>query len=321
MRRVSLQELSAHPEPFDRLVLGTPEIDHFCSSTLWTVPAHQAFHAHREPFVWQGETAAIALARATEPQGRYYYLEPLEASWLLACPLLGEDPEEVVDELGRRLEAVAPVAFLSGMVRGGALYRALHKRLSVRYRLQEGPQTVRHAASLEGGLEGFLSRRSAQFRSRLRRTRKKAERERFVLVDVDEGDPEQLYERILAVEERSWKGRREVGITTGSMCEFYRLMVARLVPGRLRLSFVQRDGQDVAYVLGGVLGKTYRGLQFSFDEEYRDFALGNVAQLHTIERLSREGVELYDLGSDIAYKRRWGEGGLVTTTVVAVTKW
>lgn len=318
---MSLQELSQQPEPFDRLALATPDIDHFCSSTLWTVPAHHAFHPQREPFVWLGEGQAIALARATEPQGRYYYLEPLEASWLLACPLLGQDCDQVVDEFARRFEAVAPVAFLSGMVRGSALYQAVHRRLGVRYRLQQGPETVRHAASLEGGLEGFLSRRSAQFRSRLRRTRKKAEREGFTVVDVDQGDPVALYARLQAVEKRSWKGKGWVGINTGTMYEFYRVMLARLLPDRLRLSFVQREGQDVAYVLGGVLGTTYRGLQFSFDEAYRDFALGNVAQLHTIERLSREEIMWYDLGSDIAYKRRWGETGLVTSTVVAVAKW
>jgi len=37
-----------------------------------------------------------------------------------------------------------------------------------------------------------------------------------------------------------------------------------------------------------------------------------------IRQLSDEGVALYDLGSDIAYKERWAEGGLTTVTLVAL---
>jgi len=35
-------------------------------------------------------------------------------------------------------------------------------------------------------------------------------------------------------------------------------------------------------------------------------------------RLGDEGVATYDLGSEMAYKLRWAEGGLVTVTLIAI---
>ncbi len=94
--------------------------------------------------------------------------------------------------------------------------------------------------------------------------------------------------------------------------------------GAVRAQVGKRDGEDVAIVVGGVIdtpgGVAYRGLQFSFDDRLRPLGLGNVAQLAQIEALSREGVALYDLGSDVDYKRRWGEGCLTTVTLVAVPR-
>ena len=48
--------------------------------------------------------------------------------------------------------------------------------------------------------------------------------------------------------------------------------------------------------------------------------LGNLAQLQQITALADEGVALYDLGSEVDYKRRWGEDCLETLTIVAIPR-
>jgi CelD/BcsL family acetyltransferase involved in cellulose biosynthesis len=67
-----------------------------------------------------------------------------------------------------------------------------------------------------------------------------------------------------------------------------------------------------------VLGDTYRGLQASFDDDYARLSLGSLMHDRQIEALAAEGVRAYDLGSEVEYKKRWGEEGLETVTVVAV---
>ena len=134
-----------------------------------------------------------------------------------------------------------------------------------------------------------------------------------------------LYERVLAVEETSWKGREGNGLAVPEMAEFYRRMLPRLArEGAVRAHVARHEGRDVAVILGAVVdtpeGETYRGLQFSFDERYRSYSLGNLAQLQQITALADEGVALYDLGSEVDYKRRWGEDCLETLTIVAIPR-
>jgi CelD/BcsL family acetyltransferase involved in cellulose biosynthesis len=95
-------------------------------------------------------------------------------------------------------------------------------------------------------------------------------------------------------------------------------MSARLMTaGKRRLTFARLEGEDVAYIFGGVFGDTYRGLQFSFDSQLTKFSLGNLCQFETIQRLAREGVARYDLGTEVRYKRRWGETVESTTALIA----
>jgi len=133
---------------------------------------------------------------------------------------------------------------------------------------------------------------------------------------VSEAEADGLYERILRVEERSWKGMEGTGILDGGMNTFYRLMLPRLARrGALRVLFARHADTDIAFVFGGLLGDTYRGLQVSFDDKYREFALGNLMQMGMIERLCDEGIKRYDLGSELEYKSRWAENVHSTTTL------
>src|SRR5262249_6513751 len=100
--------------------------------------------------------------------------------------------------------------------------------------------------------------------------------------------------------------------------DFYRHMLPRLAArGGLRLIFARQGGRDIAYIFGGVRGRVYRGLQFSFAAGWDDCALGNLCQMEQLADLARVGIELYDLGVDAEYKARWAERTVVTVTMVA----
>ncbi len=323
MEMLSFEGLAAWADGWDALVAETPDIDRFCTSSAWIVPARAAFCPSAGALIARDEGCAVALMTLPIGRGRLGAL-PLEAGWGLAGPFAGRDPYAVVGLLDR-LWAAAPepvdALFLSGLPQEGAWLRALMRQFARDKNVGVGTRCVRRVAALDGGLAGFMGRRSAKFRANLRRAARRAEREGFGYERVDGGDLAAVYGRVLDVERRSWKGRQGDGIDTGLPRAFYRLIVERLLArDALRVVFVQRDGQDVAYVLGGLFGETYRGLQVSFDDALSAFEPGNLAQRAMIEWLCEAGLERYDLGTDMPYKRRWAEEAQVTVTVAIAPK-
>lgn len=330
MLALSLADLEREADGLDALVSRTADIDTFCSSTAWALPAHRALMPPRDIFCRRGEHGWVVLAHRRHEAG-WCSLEPLEAGWLLGCPFAFDgDPRALARDFVADCARSAPldVLCLSGIVVGSRLLRDVVAALDVRYHLDiEGvPRTRRYRADLRGGVDGFLSRRSPGFRAKLRQAERKAARlgVRFEPVLVrDEGEASALHARAIALEARSWKGLEGDGLAVPAMAEFYRQMLPVLARrGAVRAQVGRHEGRDVAIILGGVIdtpdGLTYRGLHFSFDDGYRGWSLGNLAQLAQIAALSAEGVVLYDLGSEVDYKRRWGEITVETTTIVAL---
>ena len=319
---LTFEQLDAASAAFDHDVLRSDDLDRFCSASDWVLPAARTLMPPTEPWIRRGEHGWLALVRHTE--SRHTVLQPLESLWGLACPLVGGEPglaalaHEAAAILG--VEAADDVLALSGLVPQSPRFLALARALDRRRELRLGPLTRRRSASLAGGLDGFLSRRSSGFRTSLRRAHRRADERgvRIGPVAVDPTAVDALYERILRVEERSWKGIEGVGFACTDLLSFYRQMLPRLAARSALRAFVATngDGEDVGFVFGGLLGDTYRGLQFSFVDEYDDCALGNLLQTTMIGALADEGVAVYDLGTDVEYKRRWGE--ITTDTVLLV---
>jgi hypothetical protein len=319
METLTLADFDAASAEFDAAVVATPGIDHFCSSSAWVLPAARALMPPRDPWLFRCEAGFAACMH----HDAFGAVEPLELAWGLACPLVGGDPDALcaafAGECLFRRGAWRYLA-LSGVPMDGALCRAVVRHFGQSFPVRVGSPTVRHVASLEGGVDGFLSRRSRNLRKGLRQTQRAAAAAGITFESVrvtDGAAAAALYERILAVERRSWKSQEGHGIASGPMCEFYRRMIRRLaVEGRQRTIFGRHRDQDVSYILGGVLGDRYRGLQFSFDADYEAYGLGGLGQYHQIVELAAEGVSRYDLGTDMDYKRRWAESADETVMLV-----
>ena len=326
MRALTLDELDRQADAFDEVVASMPDVDHFCSSSAWILPAQAQLMPPRQPWLFQGEHGYVAMMRGQHPDG-WSYVEPLESMWGLACPLIGRDSARLAADfvaLCRERADDWEVALLSGVAPGSPLCLSLVKQLATRHELRLGPRAVRHVAEIGDGVDAFLARRSRNFRRSLQRALRDAEAAGVAFEPAQPTDASTalaVYERIVCIEARSWKGLVGVGIDSGTMHGFYRDMLPRLAThARLRVIFARREDRDIGYILGAVFLGTYRGLQFSFDDDDRELALGNLCQYRQILALCDEGVTRYDLGTDMEYKRRWSDTTHDTISLIALRR-
>ncbi len=318
MQRLSLEEFAEQSQEFDRAVARSPGIDHFCSSSDWILPAASALMPARQPWILTADGHYLPFMRG-EQEGGFRYLEPFEHMWGLACPLIGAGTERLIEGVSKFCEEPKSewaLMGLSGIAPESELCVAIVREFADRFRLGLGESISRHIVDLSSGVDAFLSRRSKAFRRSLFRTQRDARAAGISIEDASTQDPSSLYLRIQAVEQRGWKGREGVGITEGGMHDFYEQMIPRLHRrGALRVLFAKAQGRDVAYILGGLMQRDYRGLQFSFDDDYRKLGLGNLLQLEQITRLCEESMNSYDLGTPMEYKRRWADREHETITL------
>lgn len=315
---LTFSELDAAAARFDAQVARTPSVDLFCTSSAWVMPAQQAFAADAEPLIFEDDDCIVALMVVRTASGVRVAV-PLEAGWGLASPMVGPRPDRAAERLHAMVHGDSLSlggVFLSGLERGGHTWRAVIERFARTTRIGIGPRCPRRCADLQGGVDGFLSRRSAGFRANLRRAWRLAAGRGVRFERHQGGEPSALFARIRAIEVESWKGRAGEGIDEGPPRDFYLRMLHRLVvQGDLRVIFATHDGVDLAFVFGAVFAGTYRGLQVSFDRRQGQLAPGNLVQYAMIQWLCEDGVESYDLGTDMPYKERWAEPGLETHTL------
>ena len=327
LHRLSFQEFKKSKADYDRAVMQTSGIDIFCSSSAWVISAKTAFSKSRETLIYRSDAGYVVLSRKISRNNKISLL-PLEASWCLACPLVGPDLSLLYSQFGACLRSGQLAwdrLFLAGMVERSWAWQNAVAAFEPHFRLFQGPVTVRLLADLSEGEDGFLARRSAKFRENIRRICRKADQGGFGYEFVADRLPaareKVLFRRMMTIEARSWKGLAGEGVNRGAMRHFYRQILAHLSPaGGVRLLFLQVDGRDIGYIFGGVLNGVYRGFQFSFDEDFAHFSAGNLMQIEMIRRLCAEGVRWYDLGTDIPYKRNWGEQRLETTGIFVTNK-
>jgi GNAT acetyltransferase-like protein len=314
-------QIKNHLSLWKAAVQGKHDMDRFCSSPFWCVPLNDAFQSGGPLFVYRSESGGLAMFTEKRVRGGVLVM-PVDGMWLLGTPLLSSHPQQLLQSLlkywvAHRLSEGVRQVMISGLYPENPLCGS---RFWSRVKAWETGASGRMVASLEGGMDGFMSRRSKNFRSRLRRTVKAAEEDGIRVEAMPNGpEPElcrQILERVFSLEEGSWKGQSGNGIDQGGMRRFYELMVPMLASeSRLRGLFLVRDGKDLAYLFGGFFDGYFRGLQFSYLKE-ESIGLGNVCQYHMIHRLIDEGCREYDLGQAMKYKSRWAEKHIESRTFV-----
>lgn len=306
-----------HFELWSETVRGASFLDRYCSSGFWGEPQGVAFLQSNQLLCYRSEHGLAFFSQREVPGGQI--LGPPDGMWLLGTPILGPTPHRMLRDLlsyWGKAPGMRQVV-LSGLYPENPLCSPDLWRSLGGWEIETSGRVV---ASLEGGMDGFMSRRSKNFRSRLRRTLKAARaagaEPDWMPRAADRSQCEELLQRILKIESQSWKGRAGRGIDEGAMHLFYQAMIPLLAAhGLLRGLFLRHEDRDLAYLFGASFDGYFRGLQFSYVHQ-EDTGLGNVCQYLMIERLVEEGCRDYDLGQAMEYKNRWAEKHIVSRTFV-----
>ncbi|HIJ61033.1 MAG TPA: GNAT family N-acetyltransferase [Nitrospirae bacterium] len=310
---------------FNKLVFRTEQADPICCRTEWQISFHEAFSPFRSLIINNTEDSLIAFATYFFPSVGYI-LEPLENHWFFACPLLGDNPNELLISLLQKEPFLKnpPYIIISGLIRESKITRTLIRFFQKRYDISLLEPTLYRSASLEDGLDGYLSRRTAKLRKNLKSAERKAQRENIVFEFVNPKsiqEADSIYSKVTDIERRSWKGINNCGITVQPSYSFYRLLIMRMTLSKtIRILFARHGSKYIGYMFGGVAGGYYRGQQFSYDEDYSHYSIGNLLQINMINRLAQENIQRYDMGQDMEYKRIWAEIRLETNTILLKPK-
>lgn len=311
-------------------------IDPWCSRPTWSVAVHHAFATDGDPGPPVGLASPIGIAAFAQLRADdgATVLAPLDRVWGFGASIIPsatpdnpdnpDDPIELLDDTVAALLAMPnwKICVLAGTVEDSPLDTATIDAFGRHLPLYAGESRTRCQASLDGGIDGYLSRRAREHRRNIRQAERRAANAGLTFTVDDGADPTTTITRLHAVESSSWKGLEGSGIEAAEMATLYERLVRVLAAnGALRCVFAQHgNGDDAGFILGGVLGDTYRGLQISFTEDARELSVGNLLQWHEVQRMCTDGLHTYDLGMDIEYKRRWAETQLTTRAIIAIRR-
>lgn len=318
MEELTFDEFEDLWSEVETAVDATSGIDPWCSGPDWTIPVATGFAPEAERLLLTTPArdgfALLAKYYTTSGAPMYGGLEPL---WGFGCPIFGRTEER---SMAKRAAAALgarddwQLLYLPGLPTmeedGPTFHRVTLAMASAFTSIGEvriGEGITRQVADLQGGHDEWLARRTPRFRRNLRQATARAKTAGLTIVAAAD-DPD-LFTRMMEIEYQSWKGQEGSGITTIEMQTTYRVMIERLRKrGRLLAHIAQLDGRDVGYILGGVRGRRYRGLQISYVDDTSRLSVGNVLQLHQLVELDRlDLADTYDLGMDFDYKRRWAD--------------
>lgn len=298
-----------------QLALRTQQADPFCSGPLWQLSFHAAMSPRRPLYIRTDGEAVLAFAGQPLSDGTVA-LTPIESHWLFGACLLGRAAPALLEAwLGESGTRAFSKILISGVRPGGR--RAVHllRRLEKDFHVLHFADGLQCAASLRDGLEGFLSRRSANHRQKLGKAMRRARQAGIVFErHAPQSDEEAalLYARMLAVEKASWKGIAACGMTEQPARQLYAVLIRNLArQGLARIMFARHEDTDIGFIFGGKAGNIYRGQQFSYREVWKRWGIGNLLQVEQVRWLCEEGARRYDMGpldgGPMRYKEHWTE--------------
>ena len=168
--------------------------------------------------------------------------------------------------------------------------------------------------------EGYLERRSASFRKRLRQIERGLDRVARVRLrrTSDTSELERDLETFFALHYGRWEGRGGSALASPRARAFHEdFAAAALERGWLRLWFLEADGEPIAAWYGWRLGGRYAFYQGGFDPDWARHSVGFYIVARVIERAIDEGAAEFNmlLGTE-SYKARFAEASRPVRTVV-----
>jgi CelD/BcsL family acetyltransferase involved in cellulose biosynthesis len=178
------------------------------------------------------------------------------------------------------------------------------------YRTIEEEQPPSPWMDLPASLEELLKGRSRNLRSQVGRRTRALESEGTVALRTTKGGPdlERDLGRFFELEASGWKGEIGTAIALDPSLEaLYRdFATAAAKAGRLRLYFLELDGEPIAADYGCVHGGCGYLVKTGFREDLGRFAPGLVLRAEVLRASIEEGLSRYDfLGGPDGYKTRW----------------
>ena len=297
---------------WDALAARSGAPDPSCCGPVWQLTALACSRRAGAPvFLRQTDDSQIVFALSASPSG--LRCSPLEAHWGFGSPLLGPAAADLLFDMIGRLREIAlrvPVTIdIPGLRPGGLHERQLAAAFPGRHLLDQDPHA---AASLDGGLDGWMFRRSSGFRRNLQRAQRAAAGHGVGfewLAPTTAQQAHAVYQRMLDIEVRSWKGPAREGLL--ALTDFYGMLLAAYARrGAARVVIARAGGEDIGFCFGGLSHGIYRGQQTSYVEAWRDASLGLLMHRETARRLCEDGAGLQHFGPaqpGMAYKARFCE--------------
>jgi Protein involved in cellulose biosynthesis (CelD) len=301
-----------------KAALGTNQVDPFCCTPVWQLSFHSVFGPKRRVLIETSAHAVLAFAETVfSPED--IFLTPIEAHWFFGCPLIGKHAVDLLAETVPFLETIYapffPRIVISGIRPQGALAHRLMRSFGKHFSMYLHGKGVQCSASLAGGVDGFLSRRSGNHRSKLKKDARRARELGISFERVtprSDGEARETYARMLAVEAASWKGIGQCGMAEPPARQFYDALLRQLATlGAGRVLFARHEGNDIGFIFGAMAGNIYRGQQFSYNNAWKRFSIGNLMQIEKVAWLCEDGGKRYDMGPldgpRMEYKSHWTE--------------
>jgi len=166
--------------------------------------------------------------------------------------------------------------------------------------------------TLPGHLEEYLRKRSRNFRRSLIKNQRKLYSLGEIRIEkvVKPEEMEQAFDKILRIEESSWKGSHGTSIkSVWKQYDFYRrLCRAVSQKGWIHLQFLLMNNDPVAYNMGLIIKKRYFYLKTSFDERYREYSPSMILRVNLIEELIKRNINEIDFTAEpYEWQKRWSE--------------
>jgi CelD/BcsL family acetyltransferase involved in cellulose biosynthesis len=176
---------------------------------------------------------------------------------------------------------------------------------------------------LDGGWEDFLKKRSKKFRKNYRRHLEECEEAGIGVVKESEmKSHDDVMDRLLSVESRSWQGKKGRSDIKENKRFFERIIPKLLESAEADIVWAYKDGTPLSFALSLIGNNRAFGYIMGYDASFRDLSLGNVAIYHAMGNACDKGIKVYDLLTDRneSWKKHWTDDHEITLKHALIKK-